>query len=1075
MSTSNLKKRYLPLFSFLAIFSLVGQPILALAQTSFGLDSTSQSQSLLRQSGEIGGWTPVSESSYQSSFNLNLSDADDLYYAPFDNSSSPFNTNDGSNPFSPTRNLEQREQKDENSDKSEAQRLKEQQKKDLEECIKQNGMSPGFSAFGSASDILEGGVNRIFDDMSERIKDDIRGEVEGLIKGGLKDELEDTVKTSIKELLKQRLQAELPRILGQVIQNRLNNGQEVTPEYLNLVLPQEINSVIANNLPSITNQALRAGIPAAIGNLLEDNLPTIISQSVRGQFSSTMSNMPSLLQGALGDNLDSFMRNQISQSTTNTIVTEAQFGGVNQLIMTQLTTTMTSQMGGSMDSIINELTRNISSSIEIDSSELDSITDSIADEISGQFSDLADQMSDYMTGQLDSSLDQVVDQLSSSLDQIIDPITNSLDDMVNQVIDPITESLDNMINSTVEQLTGSLTSVLDSVTTSLTNQIQDITNNIVESVTEPITEAISGVTDSLVENITEPITNAIDNVTSQLTSPLTEAVGNMIPGLDDVTGLISLRVPTSAKEEPGSHLSQTTDKIKEENVEMKKNLIQICMHAKATKRIQQNFEKKEFVEDPKAEREARTKNEEYRQQLDQLLKEGFEARKGEFEPLVPTNINSHIKLYVDEATKIYLGNLANSGNRNQRDLASQLYYQYNKGPMSDLKSTLTQADKQTLDKPDPSKGKEYWEAWLKVLEPQNNYNGSLLLAQQQLSGAQTLAEKNAREELLAGEGFRGIRECKGEMINGECKEWVTITPGSVVKDTLSESMQYRQEQYTLADEYGDVVPGNEPSSQELRTFTPSTQGGGGGRGSLASFGLDMIFNLAEQFLGNGGLGNIFGNNNSSTSPQTSTTAPTVTFSFTSPAWIEIMNGTSSNSAILKWVSTNADKCVADNTWYSKQDSSSNKIVKNEGDNLGIQGSQVVDFPLNNPLVITRVRGGASFEIKKTLGPNADLTSRVATFEIKNEDYQSGDTVNVSSGNLSVSVPVNSTGTSTVISAIRTKLQSLNISSPEYKEFGRYSFTYNLYEGKISASLIPFYKIKCLKGNKEISKSVNVTR
>src|SRR3989344_5714133 len=94
-----------------------------------------------------------------------------------------------------------------------------------------------------------------------------------------------------------------------------------------------------------------------------------------------------------------------------------------------------------------------------------------------------------------------------------------------------------------------------------------------------------------------------------------------------------------------------------------------------------------------------------------------------------------------------------------------------------------------------------WEAWSRLMEPQNNPYGSLFMALDEANKQRAIEESAATNEALAGKGFMGIRDC---LVQKEGSSACAIlgkikTPGSTLGNQVSSIFDTNLKFYTTAD------------------------------------------------------------------------------------------------------------------------------------------------------------------------------------------------------------------------------------------------------------------------------------
>ncbi len=101
-----------------------------------------------------------------------------------------------------------------------------------------------------------------------------------------------------------------------------------------------------------------------------------------------------------------------------------------------------------------------------------------------------------------------------------------------------------------------------------------------------------------------------------------------------------------------------------------------------------------------------------------------------------------------------------------------------------------------------------WDGWFSMTQnPQNNWMGSYLLADDALNAELAAAKANNDQQLNWGRGFQPATDCKEKDPNtGQCKKNGPVkTPGSVIEDQLATVMGSDIRQIELAKDVNDVI------------------------------------------------------------------------------------------------------------------------------------------------------------------------------------------------------------------------------------------------------------------------------
>jgi len=102
-----------------------------------------------------------------------------------------------------------------------------------------------------------------------------------------------------------------------------------------------------------------------------------------------------------------------------------------------------------------------------------------------------------------------------------------------------------------------------------------------------------------------------------------------------------------------------------------------------------------------------------------------------------------------------------------------------------------------------------WEAWEKLIQPQNNFFGVFNNSLDELLKQRFFEEKIDTGEAIAGEGSLGKRDkCKGEGQNKECTIMgIIITPGTIFSDSQKAVINRELDWLVSADELSEVIAG----------------------------------------------------------------------------------------------------------------------------------------------------------------------------------------------------------------------------------------------------------------------------
>lgn len=105
-----------------------------------------------------------------------------------------------------------------------------------------------------------------------------------------------------------------------------------------------------------------------------------------------------------------------------------------------------------------------------------------------------------------------------------------------------------------------------------------------------------------------------------------------------------------------------------------------------------------------------------------------------------------------------------------------------------------------------------WNAWSRILDPQNNFYGALFGALDEVGKQRSLAETTDVNQVIANRGFTGIsgegaaNSCSVRDSQGKCIDFKDIkTPGSVIADSIAASIKTELDVVVSADEISELI------------------------------------------------------------------------------------------------------------------------------------------------------------------------------------------------------------------------------------------------------------------------------
>lgn len=607
----------------------------------------------------------------------------------------------------------------------------------------------------------------------------------------------------------------------------------------------------------------------------------------------------------------------------------------------------------------------------------------------------------------------------------------------------------------------------------LTDSLGNSVNNLVSGVLENGTFDIGGAFSAGFANFGSGLAEAALGAVLDLAG-VPKPIAGLITGIKDtIAGLLIPFVPnreqigpelTAAKktaaatggtQENTSQINQTTRSQEQLDVET-------CTKLRAIDRKQNAEEQKQKVEDPDLARKAATELEKYRQGLMDWVKKGYDSTgKGPDSPLYVKNTQDQLKQVSEEAKKVYYDNLKNSGDAFKDITLNSLKKNDSKGFSSSItKTTYNQFSNGQIQNSD-----DWWSAFLAITDPtkpnspQNSYDLNKDLVNQQQEKARQLATN----DLIANQGYLPTRECKEFTSDGQtCKRWEIQTPAIQIKESVAKALASRVDQY-LDPKQGFISEGNQPSVEEVRTFTPQTSGGGGsGPGTKSSSSilqtiitfLDNI-RIQQQDRGNVSLTYTVTNNNAG-----------------SPTSIK-----------LAWQGTNVLACSTDDDWIGQGTIPDFvDIIKKQGESLSSSGSFTLGVPLTFDLRFSRTRASSTppeQSIAVENGNSSLYSKKILSLPV---DIKTGDVLTIRLwpfiNNVSTAITVGTdTNQATILSSLAQAIVNTRTSdeNPTQKaEFLKYSFTTDQSLQKIIVSPKVTYGVSCVdKQGNNIKKSVTI--
>lgn len=505
--------------------------------------------------------------------------------------------------------------------------------------------------------------------------------------------------------------------------------------------------------------------------------------------------------------------------------------------------------------------------------------------------------------------------------------------------------------------------------------------------------------------------------------------------------------------------------------------IKLCMYLHAVKRVQYAMEDLLFVQEPDMRRLAATKIEEYKQGLlgpEGLIKTGY-SPSGEItepatettpgsdtqggEPLYPKNLKTYTNQSKEEATGILLDNLKQSGNIFKEQVSGQLKINDTIEPKKLFDSTITKEDYNKVISGDTTiSNDKWWNIFTEIFDPTrpNNPYTAYSLTKNKLDIERQRAEELAIKEYEAGGGFLPVRKCVVYTQDGRyCRVWETDTPGQIIKETASDALGSKLEQY-LDPALGKIADGNEPNPIDVATFTP-TPGTGGGSATEG--------NTSNSNGNDNGNGNGNGNGNNNNENPRPTAPPAVFFNAE-----DLVN----NTRKISWNLANVRSCVAKNNWLGTTDDLDQlvTIVKSQGTPLTVRASNELIFPLPFKFIATWSKNDGPFIQTGLVSSQAtstiDYTWTISAPSNSRDTY----VLNIQDATNPNGFSIRIGGENSLITPLTARrvvemFKNYQTANPNSAIYRRYKFTYNStsQSPNIKIELInPKYEITCIGTN-----------
>jgi len=871
------------------------------------------------------------------------------------------------------------------------------------------------------------------------------------LKQTIHESIPEAIKLSVKEALPIAVKNSFKLALPELIEKGVTDGLDPTLNpSLKGTLRENISTRLGPTIFSKLSEKQENGASPIIGSDT-DFLGNIIA--TLGQFSTNSSDaLEKQTYGYKGYN--KFLGKEVSEEgevdkMTNDILAELTKEGPDSFqqqtidqILAGLETSQTNPSTGISSTILDDLLANIplgsvgtqvapnlNSSIEQAlGGSLENIVGDIAS--GGDFSNIVSSLTTDLTGNLTGNL------LGGVLD---DALGGALGGVAGDLLSPITDGLNGVLGDALSPITGALDSVMNSVLSPITGAL----NNVMGTIMAPINNLVGNILGPLGGVLTDPI----GTITSAVTGGLLFVPTKETPGqLTTLTGQVQGNTDSTAN---------NTSQIDKTTKSMEKLTVDICTKTKALERQSKANEQKNFVEDPKMNRDATQAAELFRQAHTDWLDKGYDT-DGDGQPDAPLyvqNYQDYVSDNREEAKNVYFDALKESDNIFKDETEFVLRSEFS--DQSNV-STITKEDYNKFTSgqlaDDPQEWNRIFLAINDISRP-NSPETSTRINREKLNSFIVQKEEEAKNQLAIGEGYLPVRKCiERTADNTACKRWETTTPQVQVKETTAKVYDFRIDNY-INPQTGDVAPGNEPQIEELLNFKPSTSGGGGAAPSGKNIGniIKTLLGLIQNIRGDG--------------PNIDLQAGQLTFNANTTPFSAVQAGQAANISTLSWSGENLKSCQVVSGWVVKSGASALSSINKAGDPLPINGSYSITLPLTFDVRFVRVRNGIENSLQAT-STQISLAYDKKDFDLPVDQFQSGDEFSISFWPFipesSVKISLDTIESSAILNKLQTAINNIRTAGENLNQKNLFNlYTFTIANGKIEITPNLTYKMSCV--------------
>ena len=719
------------------------------------------------------------------------------------------------------------------------QALQQEDQQDQQQCQQELGINGLVIKAGSLSNLVASNLSQqlpqsLSQFMNQQfptlLQNQLAAALPQVLNSQLRGVLPGYVNNAISGMLQQGLSSSQ---ISSALPNIITNGvTTLTPQILNHELPNLIQQTVQNNLPSYLGRQSSSGIAAALRNNPEfmariAEMVKTAADSTHQAASDAQSTAEDVISqtrsgaGLLGlvvpvGNIDtSSLRGNVSaadqqiivegvlagvaSTTADSVASDPAWGQLTRDLMPQLNQILMQQV---MPHLLNTFQSGLT-------------------EAGGSFGGLNTTLNglvgnnyDFSRGVLgDSFFKPVVDGITPAMGSWARAAGGDLASSIQSGFSPsVVASLNDgyLPTAAMGQIATNVTPAVQAAAPSIANNAvfsQQGLSNLSNSLKGGLSSSIGGLVGGLTDNI--PF---VGGLISPLVEQMTTQFLNGLLGVTAGGGLPVMDVGTHQGESSGNKISSKVEGNTKTSNENEKKLqqtqdkaldiaTQACTHAKALERMAREQEKARFVEDRDARKKAWTS---YATLFNETLKAASHAHNVSGVPGADQGQNGQSLIAdqtqnrqeaVKEAQTLAEQQVKanNSGNLYGDEVSAALTNLNQSSFTSEIKSTLTQEEAAAMN--DPSQVKNLsnqgvWDLVRKGAEFSNNWIGSFLLATNYSQTKVEQAQKDADQRFVAYNGFNNTRQCKGWTQDSQGQMqctggWVTLTPGSTLKDQLS--------------------------------------------------------------------------------------------------------------------------------------------------------------------------------------------------------------------------------------------------------------------------------------------------